>query len=79
MYEWAMGRVGKPTEYRVLIALSTLSAADLLTRTESLKRALPLHGPNNRPWHRKIVHTCGVFNLTAWNRRFPSHPVRRRT
>ena len=78
-YEWAMGRADKRTEYRVLIALSTLSPADLLTRTESLQRVIPLHGPSNRPWRRRIVDTCGVFNLTSWNRRFPSHPVRRRT
>ncbi len=78
LYEWAMGRAGKPIEYRLLIALDTLSAADLLTRTEALARNLPRRGPGNRAWHREFVHTCGVFNLASWNRRFRGHPARRR-
>ena len=78
LYEWAAGRAGKPIEYRGLIALNTLSAADLLTRTESLARNLPQRGPNNQPWRREVVHACGVFNLASWNRQFPGHPASRR-
>lgn len=78
LYEWAMGRAGKPIEYRVLIALNTLSAADLLNRKESLARNLPQLGPNNRPWPRLIVDSCNVFNLDSWNRTFPHHPAGRR-
>ena len=77
LYEWAMGRVRKPIEYRVLIGLDTLDAAQLLTRTESLGRNLPRRGPNDQPWPRSIVDKCNVFNLDSWDRAFPHHPARR--
>ena len=78
LYEWASRRAEKPIDYRVVIALDTLDEAHLLTRTESLMRALPQRGPNNRPWRREVVRACGIFNLASWNRQFPGHPARRR-
>ena len=78
LYEWAMGRVWKPIEYRVLISLDTLDDAQLLSRKDSLARNLPQWGPNNQPWPRPIVDSCNVFNLDSWNRTFPHHPARRR-
>ncbi len=77
LYEWAMRHVRKPVEYRVLIGLDTLDAAQLLTRTDSLARNLPRRGPNDQPWPRPIVDKCNVFNLDSWNRAFPLHPARR--
>lgn len=38
LYEWAQGRVQKPVTYLILLGASTLSAAELLARTEALKR-----------------------------------------
>ena len=70
LYEWAMGRVWKPIEYRVLISLDTLDDAQLLSRKDSLARNLPQWGLNNQPWPRPIVDSCNVFNL--------HHPARRR-
>ena len=80
LYEWAAGRADKPVHYVVLIALDTLDDAQLASRTHALEQQLPLqgpHGPDRRPWVRPIVHFCGVFNLTSWNRIFPGYPVRR--
>ena len=44
LYEWACGRADKPIYYLVLVALDTLTVADLLTRTEALKYKLPVDG-----------------------------------
>lgn len=77
LYEWAGGRAERPIEYRVLIALDTLDAAQLLDRTESLVRNLPTRGPGDRPWPRPIVDSCAVYNLDSWNQTFPHHPARR--
>ena len=47
LYEYAEGRAKKPIYYLVLIGASMLSDADLLTRTEALKRQLPAEGPHD--------------------------------
>jgi len=77
LYEWASRRAEKPIDYRVLIALDTLDAAQLLARTDALARILPQRGPDGRPWSREIVRACGVFNLESWNRSLPDYPVNR--
>lgn len=68
LYEWAQGRAKKPITYLVLLGISTLSTADLLTRTEALKRQLPIAGPGDRPWHQPFINDCAVMNLAAWRR-----------
>lgn len=77
LYEWAAKRTIKPIYYFVIIAISTLSAADLLLRTDELKRKLPLHGPSSGDWRRPIVGGCAVFNIDSWNRKFPQYVVQR--
>lgn len=79
LYEWASGRVGKPIYYFVLIALDLLTKPLLSQRTTALARHLPRFGPGGRPWPRPFVHGCGVFNMAAWNERFPDYPVQRLT
>lgn len=79
LYEWASGRVDKPIYYLVLIALETLSEADLLTRTDALKRCLPLAGPGTTPWKRPFVSGCAVMNLASWNRQLPKFPITRKS
>jgi len=71
LHEWAAQRVNKPITYLVLLGLSSLSSADLLRRSEVLKKALPsqLGGA--------FVHACLVLNLEAWNRHFPHMCVSR--
>jgi hypothetical protein len=78
LYEWASGRViDKPIFYYVLIAITNLSAADLLHRTDELKSKLPLHGPASGEWKHAIVDGCAVFNIDSWNKKFPKHTVQR--
>jgi hypothetical protein len=77
LYEWASGRADKPIYYIVLLALTALGAPDLLARTESLKKQLPLSGPGGKAWPRAFVSGCAVMNIAAWNKRLGSMPVRR--
>jgi hypothetical protein len=77
LYEWASGRADKPIYYLVLIAVDSLSEADLLARTDSLQRKLPQRGPTNGAWRNDIVAGCVVMNLAAWNDQLPNYPVSR--
>jgi hypothetical protein len=77
LYEWAYDRVEKPIYFYVLIAASTLSSAELVTRTDSLKRLIPSEGPSDRPLKRSLIAGCAVMNLEAWNRNMPKFSVRR--
>lgn len=77
LYEWASNRADKPVYYLVLLAMATLSAAELLTRTESLKKQLPINGPKETKWPRPFVSGCAVLNVEAWNRQFSMMPVTR--
>ena len=75
LYEWASGRVDKPVDYFVLIALDSLSDPLLLNRGKDMERKLPVSGPSGQTWVRPIVRSCAVFNLDSWNRNFPDFPV----
>jgi hypothetical protein len=77
LYEYAQGRVDKPIIYLVLIGASTLSAAELLARTDALKRQIPVFGPNNQPWVKPFVTDCAVMNIATWNKVLPQFPVSR--
>jgi hypothetical protein len=75
LYEWASGQTSKPIYYLVLIGASSLSEAELLTRTDALKRAIPVEGFGNKPWKRPFVAGCAVLNIAAWNKALPTYPV----
>lgn len=77
LYEWGYERVDKPIHYLVLIAASTIGSAELLVRTDALKRRLPLLGPSGDSWSRPFVAGCLVMNLVEWNKRLPQFPVSR--
>ncbi len=77
LYEWASGRPEKPVYFYVLIAVDELNARDLAVRTDALRRALPVSGPDSNPWSRPFVSDCAAFNLESWNRTFSSYQVRR--
>ena len=70
LYEWAAGRVDKPVDYLILIALDSLPATELGTRTVELQRILPLQKPTSGSWIRPLVRSCTVFNIASWNRKF---------
>ena len=77
LYEWASGRAEKPVRYFVLVADEALTEAELLSRTDALKRALPIRGPNSGLWTKLIVENCLVFNIESWNRLLPQFPLNR--
>jgi hypothetical protein len=77
LYEWASKRVGKPIHYLVLVAIDTLSDAELLARTDDLKRKIPLNGPASSSWKRSFIAGCAVFNIAAWNKQMSAYPVSR--
>lgn len=79
LYEFAAGRTQKPVYYLVLIAASSLSEAELLTRTEALQRQIPIMGPNARAWENPFVTGCAVMNLATWNRLIPDIPATRKS
>ena len=75
LYEWACDRIGKPISYCVVVASGTLDDAQLLTRTDDLKRRLPVGTPAD--WTRPIAHDCYVVNVAKWNEVFPQYPLSR--
>ena len=77
LYEWASGGFDKPVSYWVVVAIETLTTADLSMRTDSLKRKLPLNGPPSGAWKRPIATNCMVFNIKTWNRHQPRIPLLR--
>ena len=77
LYEWASNRANKPIYYYVLIAMDTLTEADLLARTDELKRILPVEGPPSDIWKRSIVKGCTFFSIATWNKHLSSYPVKR--
>ncbi len=77
LYELASGRAKKPIYYFVLIGSVALTAAELLARTETLTRQIPVHGAKGKPWIRPFVAGCAVMNLLAWNKALPMYPASR--
>jgi hypothetical protein len=75
LYEWASGQATKPIYYLVLIGASVLTEADLLARTDALKKQLPVLGPGDKPWKKPFVAGCAVMNIKKWNEKFPDFPV----
>ena len=77
LYEWASGGLDKPIFYWIVVAIETLSSADLSIRTDNLKRKLPLNGPSSGAWKRPIATDCKVFNIETWNKHRPRFPLTR--
>lgn len=77
LYELAMDNLGKPVYYYVLIALNTLTHAELLVQTEILRRQLPVEGPKDNPWRNNFAFGCVIMNLETWNTHLPQYPVSR--
>lgn len=77
LYELASGCVDKPIFYYVLIGAGALSDADLLARTDALKRNIPICGANGKPWKKPFAAGCAVMNLLAWNKALPMYPASR--
>ena len=79
LYEWASNNTPKPIYYLILIAIDTLTNADLITRTDSLKRNLPVDAHSSKIWTKKLAGGCAIFNIKTWNNQLPQFPVSRMT
>lgn len=77
LHQWASGGVKKPVYYLVLIATDNLTEADLLTRTDALKRRIPLIDQTGGRWKRAPIANCAVFNIRTWNEHITDCPARR--
>lgn len=66
----------KPIKYYVLIACSTLAPPELISRTDELKKKIPISGKLGQNWS-WLVEDCAVFNLESWNKTFPIMPIQR--
>lgn len=77
LYEWASGKATKPLRYLVLIGASTITDAELLARTDALRRQIPESGPGGKAWSKPFVSGCAVMNIAAWNKALPAYPVSR--
>lgn len=64
LYRWAEAR-DKPVRYVLLLQLSTLTPAMLLTLTDRLRRELPVAGPQT--WTRPFVARAVVLDMRQWN------------
>lgn len=71
LYEWACETVHKPIHYWVIVAIERLSAPELSSRSDDLKRKLPVAGALPKRWKRRIVEDCQVFNIRSWNEALP--------
>ena len=77
LYEWASQRTGKQIVFVLLLELSSLTHAELLSRADQLRRKLPVRAAAPKEWQRHFVEDCVVMNIKTWNRRFPKFPIRR--
>ena len=75
LHEWASGRAERDITYLVLIAVDSLTTAELDIRTKALEGKLPVGTPDG--WGRPMVNSCAVLNIANWNRNFPNLVVKR--
>lgn len=71
LYEWACDEVRKPIHYWVIVAIERLGAPELSSRSDDLKRKLPVAEVTPARWRRRMVEDCRVFNIRAWNEALP--------
>jgi hypothetical protein len=64
----------KPVEYIVLLSMEALSDADLLTKTDQLKRCIPIE---HTYWPDDCATSCVILNVRQWKRIFGDESLRR--
>ena len=77
LYEWASERATKQITFVVLIELSSLTPAELMARTDLLRRKLPASAAAPEGWSRYFLEDCIVVNIAEWNKQFPGLPIER--
>jgi hypothetical protein len=64
----------KPVEYIVLLSMAALTDADLLTKTDELKRSLPIE---HSDWPENCATSCVIMNVRQWRRKFGDESLKR--
>jgi len=64
----------KKIQYIVVLAMSELTPAQLLTRTGQLQKEIPIRHSN---WKEDAAVACGIFNLNQYLERFGNGSVMR--
>lgn len=77
LYRWAEGVPDKPVQYLVLVAAAGLTDADLMARTDALKRKLPVGRGRSGRWQREVAQGALVLNLSAWQKHVTFATARR--
>lgn len=67
LYRWAERRTNKPFRFVVVVQLQGLSAPNLLSLGDALRRAVPTSGPPRGNWKRPIVQSVAVMDVPTWN------------
>jgi len=64
----------KNIQYLVLLSMSSLDAAMLLTKGDELRRVIPI---GHVDWAKDSVSRCVILNLETWKQRFGNASVKR--
>jgi hypothetical protein len=73
LYRHAENKIDKPVHY---LCLMNFDDALNTTMKKGLWTDLPV-GQASRRWTKILAQSCQVLNLAAWNRNFPTWPVRK--
>lgn len=68
------GKVSKPVHYVVLLSMSSLEPALLLSKQDELHRSLPI---THKDWSIPFATACVVMNLDQYKRQYGANSVRR--
>lgn len=77
LYEYCMERVHKPIHYYVIVALDSLSEAELINQSDLLAKYIPVSGPPTDSWRKRFIQSSHIFNLKTWNAYFSEYPITR--
>lgn len=64
----------KPVQYIILLSMEALTDADLLSKTDQLKRSLPIE---HADWPEDCATSCVILNVRQWKRIFGDESLRR--
>ncbi len=76
IYEWASGNLNKPVHYFVIIGMSNLDSALLLTRNNALDKMRPFKHPKCN-CHPINQYSCSVHSIESFNNLLTSIQVKR--
>jgi len=64
----------KDIEYVVLLSMSSLDDALLLSKQDELQRSIPF---SHKSWQRNSATACVILNMNQWKKRYGNESIRR--